>query len=85
MEYPITHYPQQNRFDTIVEGETAHVEYRLVEESLDIIHTIVPKPLAGRGVAAALVKEAYRYAIANKLKPKATCPYAIMWLQRHPQ
>ena len=85
MEYKIEHQPEQKLFKTEVEGRTAFVQYRLLNEGLDIIHTIVPRPLEGQGIAAALVKAAYDYAVANGLKPKATCSYAVAWLQRHPE
>lgn len=85
MEYKIEHQPEQKLFKTEVEGRTAFVQYRLLHGSLDIIHTIVPRPLEGQGIAAALVKAAYDYATANSLKPKATCSYAVTWLQRHPE
>ncbi|WP_291584534.1 GNAT family N-acetyltransferase [Bacteroides sp.] len=83
MEYKIEHQPEQKLFKTEVEGRTAFVQYRLLNGSLDIIHTIVPRPLEGQGIAAALVKATYDYAAANNLKPKATCSYAVAWLQRH--
>ena len=85
MEYKIEHQPEQKLFKTEVEGRTAFVQYRLLNGGLDIIHTIVPHPLEGQGIAAALVKAAYDYAVANGLKPKATCSYAVAWLQRHPE
>ena len=85
MEYEIEHQTEQKLFKTEVEGRTAFVQYRLLNGGLDIIHTIVPRPLEGQGIAAALVKAAYDYAVANGLKPKATCSYAVAWLQRHPE
>lgn len=85
MEYKIIHQPEQELFKTEVEGHTAFAEYRLTDGGLDIIHTIVPKPLEGRGIAGALVKAAYEYAVNNGLKPKATCSYAVKWLERHPE
>ena len=85
MEYEIEHQPEQKLFKTEVEGRTAFVQYRLLNGGLDIIHTIVPRPLEGQGIAAALVKAAYDYAVANGLKPKATCSYAVAWLKRHPE
>lgn len=84
MEYIINHLPERHLFTTEIEGYTAYVEYRLQDESLDILHTIVPPPLEGRGIAAALVKKAYEYASEQGLKPKATCSYAVKWLERHP-
>ena len=45
----------------------------------------MPRPLEGQGIAAALVAAAYNYALENGLKPKATCSFAVRWLQRHPE
>ena len=84
MNYEITHFPDRKCFETELDGVTAFVQYRLRNGSLDIIHTVVPPPIEGRGVAAALVKYAYDYAMDNSLKPLATCSYAVAWLLRHP-
>ena len=65
------------------DGLTAFVQYRLVGNNLDIIHTIVPVPLEGQGIAASLVKATFDYAIENQLKPRAVCSYAVAWLKRH--
>ncbi|MFR3100756.1 MAG: GNAT family N-acetyltransferase, partial [Parabacteroides distasonis] len=54
-------------------------------DALDIIHTIVPKNLEGRGIAATLVETAYKYAKEQGLRPLATCSYAVVWLKRHPE
>lgn len=85
MEYEIKHQSEQRMFKTEIEGRTAFVQYRLLDGSLDIIHTIVPRPLEGRGIAAALVEATYDYALINGYKPRATCSYAVRWLQRHPE
>lgn len=85
MNYEITHRPERKRFETELDGVTAYVEYRLTDGALDIVHTIVPPAIGGRGVAAALVKRAYDYARENRMKPLATCSYAVVWLQRHPE
>lgn len=81
----IIHHPEIGQFQTTIDGHTAHVAYVEDEHSLDIRHTIVPKELEGRGIASALVKAAYDYAIEHKLTPVATCSYAVVWLQRHPE
>lgn len=85
MDYKIIHQPEQKLFKTEVDGRTAFVEYRLLGDNLDIIHTIVPPPIEGRGIAAALVKATYEFALQTGLKPKATCSYAVKWLERHPE
>ena len=82
IDYEITHEVDQKIFQTQIEGRTAFVQYRLINGELDIIHTIVPRPLEGQGIAAALVKAAYDYAAAQGLTPVATCSYAVRWLER---
>ena len=81
----IEHFTGKGLFETIIEGKTAYVSYQIENRTLDIRHTIVPKELEGRGIASALVKEAYDYALAHHLKPVATCSYAVAWLKRHPE
>lgn len=85
MDYKITHEPERNKFVTEVDGITAYVEYVMRDGCLDIIHTIVPRPIEGRGIASALVATAYKYALENGYKCDATCSYAVRWLQRHPE
>ena len=81
----VKHNVDQMKFWTEVDGYEAHVAYQLHDKGLDIRHTIVPTEIGGRGIASALVKAAYDYARANGLKPIATCSYAVVWLQRHPE
>ena len=38
MDYIITHYPDNKRFETQVDGVVAFVQYRLSGDKLDIIH-----------------------------------------------
>lgn len=86
MEGPlIQHFPEVNRAWTEVNGSIAYVEYSVHDGSLDVLHTIVPKPIEGRGIASMLVKFIYDYAIECGLAPVATCVYAKAWLQRHPE
>ncbi len=85
MEYYINHNPKRHLFTTEVDAHTAYVEYSLHDGSLDILHTVVPAAIEGKGIAAALVKRAYEYAAEQGLKPSATCSYAVKWLERHPE
>ena len=85
MNYRIVHLADKRRFETEVDGYIGYVVYRIYDNCLDIIHTIVPEPIEGRGIAAALVKETYTYALENNLCPQATCSYAAVWLKRNPE
>lgn len=81
----VIHDEDKCLFYVDVEGLRAYVNYRLTDSALDILHTIVPKEIGGQGIASLLVKTAYDYARRNGLRPVATCSYAIVWLQRHPE
>lgn len=81
----IKHDENKNRFWVEINGMIADVEYVIDDKYLDITHTYVPRTLEGQGIASALVKEAYDYALREGLSSKATCSYAIAWLKRHPE
>ena len=69
-----------------MEGYTGYVEYALLPQSvMDIRHTIVPKEIGGRGIAAALVKFALEYARSQGMKVRPSCWYAEEFLRRHPE
>lgn len=81
----IIHDKDKQAFRVEVDGHNAHLTYQLIDGGLDVRHTLVPTEINGRGIASALVKAAYDYALANNLKPVATCSYAVVWLERHPE
>ncbi len=81
----INHLEEKKRFETVEDGVTAYVSYRIENGELDIRHTIVPEAIGGRGIASGLVKAAYNYARSAGLQPVATCSYAVSWLERHPE
>lgn len=85
MDSSVQHSPGQMRAWVEVDANTAYVEYSIHDGQLDILHTIVPKPIEGRGIASMLVGYVYDYALNNGLVPAATCVYAKAWLQRHPE
>ena len=67
------------------EGQKAYVTYKFEGDCLTIDHTYVPPQLEGRGIAAALVRFVCDYALSQGFRPAATCSYANIWLQRHPE
>ncbi|MEG1585668.1 MAG: GNAT family N-acetyltransferase [Bacteroidales bacterium] len=81
----IIHNASKNSFEVEIDGYKAYVTYQIDAKTLDIRHTWVPTEINGRGIASALVKAAYDYALSNNLTPVATCSYAVVWLERHPE
>lgn len=84
MEYSVNHFPERNRFEALIEGSTAFVEYTIIDGIFDITGTFVPKELEGRGIASRLVSQAYDFAKEHNYSLKGSCSYAAVWLKRHP-
>lgn len=50
-----------------------------------INHTFVDNSLRGQGIAGELVRLAADKILADGGKIAATCPYAVVWFERHPE
>ena len=86
MEYIVRHDESACRFETDVEGYTGYVEYALLPGGvIDVQHTIVPRAIEGRGVAAALMKHALEHARTKGWKVIPSCSYARAYILRHPE
>jgi len=83
MSLDIRHIPERHRFEVVVEGERCELVYRLASTTMTIVHTGVPAPVAGRGIAAALMKQALDTARAAGWKVVPACEYAAAYFQRH--
>jgi predicted GNAT family acetyltransferase len=77
---------RQYRFETpIGDGEMATLEYRWLKGSMVLMHTLVPKSGRGTGVGSALVKYVLDYARDHNLKIIVYCPFATLYLSKHPE
>ena len=77
--------PGLSRFELAVGGEVAFAEYRRKPGLMTITHVETPPDLQGGGVAARVMKGVLDYARANGLKVAPLCPYAQVYLRRHPE
>ena len=50
-----------------------------------INHTFVDDSLKGQGIASKLVRMCYDVMKEKNMKIKATCSYAKMWFNKHPE
>jgi predicted GNAT family acetyltransferase len=71
------------RFELIVDGATAFIEYKLSNHTLFLIHTEVPEALEGKGVGGAIVLKTLQYAKDNSYEIVPPCPFIQTWLERH--
>lgn len=81
----VLHLKEFGQFEVKQGGMRAYLSYHISNGQLDVRHTYVPDGMRGQGVASFLVKAAYDYAKASGLTPVATCSYAVVWLERHPE
>ena len=83
--YVIHHHEDAQRFETTVDGLLCVATYARDGQRIDFNHTLVPPALAGRGIAAALVREALTWARAQGLAVSASCSYVAVYRRRHPE
>lgn len=69
------------------EGELlAEITFPAVDAStVDIDHTYVSKSLRGQGIADRLMQAATTMIREKGLKARISCPYAIKWMNEHPE
>ena|SRR5438105_7834409 len=73
------------RFEAVVGGHLALVQYRCRGNTIIFIHTEVPEALSGHGIANKLAKTALDYARAQHLRVVAYCPFVKGYIERHPE
>ncbi|WP_449427922.1 GNAT family N-acetyltransferase [Rhodanobacter umsongensis] len=81
----IRHDRGAHRFSTQVDGFHGELDYTLAAGVMTITHTGVPPAVGGRGIAAALVQEAFATARSEGWTVVPACSYAAAWLGRHPE
>lgn len=82
---PIVLNEATHRFEQVVDGHTAYVEFQRLPGAIAYTHTIVPKELGGRGVGTALVRHALDHAAGHGLKVRPDCPFIHTYIDRHPE
>lgn len=82
----ITHNPQQQRFETTIDGMTAYLSYnKLDNKTLDFNHTIVPKALGGQGIGSKLATFALDYACHHGQKVVPSCSFITHFVNKNPK
>lgn len=87
MDYKIIHEEKYQQFTAKLEQDKeAEIAYAKPEENvLNLMHTFVPEPYRGQGVAQQLVTTALQYARQNNCKVIATCGVVKEFLKENPE
>ena len=80
---PITLNESTRRFEQVVDGHTAYVEFERLPGAIAYTHTIVPKALGGRGVGSALARHVLDHALEQGLKVRPDCSFIQAYIDRH--
>ncbi len=85
MNLSIQHLPELSRFQTVIDGHTCQIDYQLDNNVMHVLHTLVPKEVGGRGIAAEITRFALEAARLNNWKVHPVCSYTVAYLKRHPE
>jgi uncharacterized protein len=85
MDTIIVDNKDRQRFEVLIEGEYAYIDYRWHENELVLMHTFVPEALRGRGIADKLARHVLEDVKTKNLRSKIYCPFLRTYLQRHPE
>jgi hypothetical protein len=81
---PVTDNQAESRFEVHADGHLAELQYRRNGNRLVLIHTEVPESLEGQGIGGDLMAAAVDRAAREGMTLVPLCPFARVWLQRHP-
>ena len=77
---------EKHQFElTAPDGEIAFALYRLSEDRIIFVHTVVPESAEGQGFGTALAEAGLAYARRNGLKVVPRCPFFAAYIARHPE
>lgn len=75
----------KNRFELEIDDYIAFVDYQLSPGSIALVHTEVPKELAGRGVGSILAKAVLENVRSHGLKVEPRCEFLAGYIKKHPE
>jgi len=81
----VTHNPDENRFETWIDGKLSKLDYIQDGKNFVIAHVGVNPELRGQGVAGRIVQTGLEYAKENSLRVIPMCSYAAAYIRRHPE
>jgi hypothetical protein len=81
----VVHNVAGSRFEVVVNGQTAHLDYELVGDRFRLVHIEVPPALRGHKHAEDLTRASLEYAGREQLRVVPICPFVREFLARTPE
>jgi predicted GNAT family acetyltransferase len=76
---------EASRFEAVVDGQVAVLQYERQPNAIVIVHTEVPESLRERGIGTRLVSAALEALRAEGLPLVVQCPFVRDYLRSHPE
>ena len=77
--------PGRHRFELPDQGLITFADYRVDRDRVVILHVETPPQLRGQGSAGRLMTGALQMIRSRGQKVVPVCPYAVAFIQRHPE
>ncbi|MGE9311654.1 GNAT family N-acetyltransferase [Niabella sp. CJ426] len=85
-DIPLVQNEANSRFEIVVDGLYAFVEYEVDEDGLvALVHTEADPGLAGKGAAAAVVEKTLLQLEKEGKQILPYCPYVFAYIKKHPE
>jgi predicted GNAT family acetyltransferase len=82
---PAAQIVTHGRFELERDGHLATLDYTIAGQVLALIHSEIPEPLRGSGVASTLAKTALDWARDHNMKVDVVCPFVAAFIEHHPE
>ncbi|MCG2611659.1 N-acetyltransferase [Flavobacterium sp. SM15] len=82
---PLNKNEETHRFEIIVDGYKAFIDYKERPGKITLIHTEVEPELEGKGAATAVIEKTLDYIEQNNYKLVPLCPLVFAYIKRHPE
>ena len=81
----VFHNVAENRFEVDLGDCKAVLIYMISNDLFILLHTEVPPPYEGRGIAGKMAAATLEYAKKKGYKVRSYCSYTTMYIERHPE
>ena len=84
MSYTLIHNTDECKYEYHIEGYVAYITYDDQVGEMHLTHTIVPKELAGKGLAKTLLEDVLQEIKKDSKKAVAQCSYIVKYQEKNP-
>ncbi len=82
-DFSVANNADRSRFESVVDGETAILDYQLDGDVIAFTHTAVPPAIENQGVGSALARTALDYAETHGLRVLPHCAFVADFIREH--